>query len=239
MTWSIIARDPVSGRLGVAVATYSVAVGSRCPFVRPGVGAVATQSITNRYLAVSVLDALEVTKNPRDALEQALVADEGREFRQIHVIDCAGEVAVWTGRHCVEACGHTADAGVSVAGNTLKSAAVLDAALSAWRECASLPFAERLLSALGWGGDAGGDVRGTQSAALVVIGSDSLPEIDLRIDSSAQPIAALRGLLDVWRATVESTHGLRPSEENPGGSIDFESWEAQWREEGFDLKFRR
>ena len=125
MTWSIVAHDPESGAFAVAIATCAFAVGAHCPYVRSGVGAVATQSITNRYLGPAILDLIAGGVAPAQAIERALAADEGRQLRQVHAVDRLGRTAAWTGRHCVEWCGDRTAAHISVAGNMLAGEAVL------------------------------------------------------------------------------------------------------------------
>ncbi|HZB93077.1 MAG TPA: DUF1028 domain-containing protein, partial [Stellaceae bacterium] len=129
MTWSIVAYDPASGAFGVAVASRAFAIGARAPHLRAGVGAVATQSITNSYLGPRVLDGLAQGLAPEAAIEAALALDPGRELRQVQAIDRHGRSAAWTGRHCVDWAGHGAGAGASAAGNMLQSARVLAATL--------------------------------------------------------------------------------------------------------------
>ena len=102
MTWSIVAFDKASGAFGAAVATRAFAAGSFVPFVRAGVGAVGTQSVTNRYLGPAVLDGLARGLAPALAIESALAGDEGRDIRQLHAVDRHGRIAAWTGKHCVE-----------------------------------------------------------------------------------------------------------------------------------------
>src|SRR5580698_10476328 len=115
MTWSITAHDPNTGALAVAVATKAFAVGASCPFVRAGVGAVSTQSMTNRYLGPAILDGLARGLSPSAAIEGALAGDDGRGIRQVHVVDRLGRNAAWTGENCVEWRGSVAADGVSVA----------------------------------------------------------------------------------------------------------------------------
>ena len=119
MTWSIVAHDPNSGAFAVAVATKAFAVGASCPFVRAGVGAVSTQSMTNRYLGPAVLDAMARGLSPSAAIEGALAGDEGRGIRQVHAVDRHGHTAAWTGQNCVDWCGSVSAGGISVAGNML------------------------------------------------------------------------------------------------------------------------
>ena len=119
MTWSIVAHDPRTGAFAVAVTTCAFAVGASCPFVRSGVGAVSTQSMTNRYLGPAILDGLARGLSPAAAIEGALAGDDGKHLRQVHAVDRLGRTAAWTGRNCVEWCGSESAAGVSVAGNML------------------------------------------------------------------------------------------------------------------------
>ena len=110
MTWSIVAHDPATGAFAVAVATKAFAVGASCPFVRSGVGAVSTQSFTNRYLGPAILDAMARGLPPDAAIEGALAGDAGRGLRQVHAVDRHGRTAAWTGQNCVEWCGSVAGA---------------------------------------------------------------------------------------------------------------------------------
>src|SRR3954447_14403304 len=114
MTWSIVAHDPKTGDFAVALATKAFAVGASCPFVRAGVGAVSTQSMTNRYLGPAILDGLERGLHPTDAIEGALAGDTGRGIRQVHAVDRLGRTAAWTGANCVEWCGSVSAEGISV-----------------------------------------------------------------------------------------------------------------------------
>ena len=112
MTWSIVAHDPETGAFAVAVSTCNFAVGASCPFVRSGVGAVSTQSFTNRYLAPAILDGLERGLHPADAIQGALAGDRGAGIRQVHAVDRLGRSAAWTGANCVEWCGDSPQPGL-------------------------------------------------------------------------------------------------------------------------------
>src|SRR4030081_736778 len=116
MTWSITAYDPKTGAFAVAVATKAFAVGASCPFVRAGVGAVSTQSMTNRYLGSAILDGMARGLPPAAAIEGALAGDEGRGSRQVHAVDRFGRTAAWTGQNCVEWCGSGSAGGINDAG---------------------------------------------------------------------------------------------------------------------------
>ena len=235
MTWSILARDPMSGSFIVGITTCAFAVGASCPFVRAGVGAVATQSMTNRYLGPAVLDGLARGLHPADAIQGALAGDEGRGIRQVHAVDRHGRTAAWTGGNCVDWCGDAAAQDVSVAGNMLAGEAVVADYLAN----DPLPFPERILSALDAGEAAGGDRRGRQSAALKLISTEDFPDIDLRVDDHLEPLTELRRLLSIWRR--ERAPGLltAPRKDNPSGFTDLDAIEESWKARGMALRFRR
>lgn len=194
MTFSIVARDPVTGALGVATATAGPAVGALVPHTRLAVGAVATQAMTNPYLAFDTLDHLQ-SEPAQVALDAALAGDDKADLRQVIVVDAAGRTAAWTGRQCMGFAGHAAGEGVAVAGNLLAGPVVLDRMLSAFQSASRSGFAQALLHALEAGAAAGGDSRGVGSAALRVQGGQSFPDVDLRIDLSDDPLRAMDELL--------------------------------------------
>lgn len=239
MTWSLLAHEPESGSFAVAVTTCALAVGASCPFVRSGVGAVSTQSMTNRYLGPAVLDAMARGLSPAAAIEGALVGDDGKHLRQIHALDRHGRSAAWTGENCVEWAGHRIGTGWSVAGNMLSGEPVIADTIASFLARQDLDLAERMLSALQAGEAAGGDKRGRQSAALKLITTEDFPDIDLRVDDHANPLNEMERLLQIWRLTRGP--GLRnaPSRAYPSGSINMDAIEANWRKQGLDLKFRR
>jgi len=249
MTWSIVTHDPATGAFAVAVATRAFAVGASCPFVRAGVGAVSTQSMTNRYLGPAILDGLARGLDPASAIEGALAGDAGSGLRQVHAIDRHGRTAAWTGRNCVEWCGSVAGAliagggvaggGVSVAGNMLAGEAVIAETLTSFRAEEKLPLPERLMRAMLAGQEAGGDRRGRQSAAMRLITTEDFPDLDLRVDDHPDPLAELDRLLGLWREQAESRLAAAPRRANPAGFIDLDAIEAGWRARGIDLHFRR
>ena len=238
MTWSIIAFDPASGSFGVAVASRALAIGGRMPHVRAGVGAVATQSISNAYLGPRVLDLIAAGMAPSAAIKEALDADGGRELRQLHAVDRRGRCAAWTGRHCVEWAGESCGEGVSVAGNMLANERVAAATLAGF-VAARGPLAERLVAALEAGDAAGGDRRGRQAAVLLVATAEDFAEINLRVDDHAAPLAELRRLLALYREQLEPNAAIYPSKTNPSGMTDLDAIEARWRDRGLKLRFRR
>ena len=239
MTWSIVAHDPATGAFAVAVATKAFAVGASCPFVRSGVGAVSTQSLTNRYLGPAILDAMARGLPPDAAIEGALAGDSGRGLRQVHAVDRQGRTSAWTGENCVEWCGSVAAPCVSVAGNMLAGEPVVAATLAAWETHPELEMPERLMQAMEAGEAAGGDRRGKQSAAMVMITTEDFPDLSLRVDDHAEPLMELRRLLGIWRREGQPRIGMSPSKANPSGFIDMDAIEAGWRARGLDLRFRR
>ena len=239
MTWSIVAHDPATGAFAVAVATKAFAVGASCPFVRAGVGAVSTQSFTNRYLAPAILDALERGLAPDAAIESALAGDAGNGIRQVHAVDRHGRTAAWTGRNCVTWCGSVAAPGVSVAGNMLAGEPTVAATLTAWQASAALPMPERLMAAMEAGEAAGGDRRGRQSAAMKLITTEDFADLDLRVDDHVQPLTELRRLLEIWRRERAPGLAMAPRKADPSGFTDLDAIEAGWMARGLDLRFRR
>ncbi|MBL6078871.1 DUF1028 domain-containing protein [Belnapia sp. T18] len=239
MTWSIVAHDPATGAFAVAVTTCAFAVGASCPFVRSGVGAVSTQSMTNRYLGPAVLDGMARGLSPTAAIESALAGDEGRGIRQVHAVDRHGRSAAWTGQNCVEWCGDRPGQGFSVAGNMLAGEAVLADTMAAFVTKDDLPLAERLVAALEAGDAAGGDRRGRQSAALLLTTTEDFPDINLRVDDHPEPLGELGRLLGLWRREREPGLRDQPRKANPSGWIDLDAIEAGWRRKGSSLRFRR
>jgi uncharacterized Ntn-hydrolase superfamily protein len=198
-TYSIVARCPRTGQLGVAVSSAVPAVGSMCPYTAAGVGAVSTQSWVNPALAMEVLAALRRGLGAEAALRDAIAADPGRELRQIGVVDAAGQAASHTGALCTDWHGQIVGESFAVQGNMLAGAQVLDAMASAFMAAASEPLDERLMRALEAGQRAGGDKRGKQSAALRIAGREAWPDVDLRVDEHASPVRELRRVLGVAR----------------------------------------
>lgn len=239
MTWSIVAHDVASGAFAVAVTTCNLAVGAACPFLRTAVGAVSTQSMSNRYLGPVVLEGLARGLSPQLALDSALAGDEGRGLRQIHVVDRHGAVAAHTGANCVEWCGSVAGDGFSVAGNMLANGEVAAATAEVFATRTDLALPERLMAALHAGQAAGGDRRGRQSAALMVTTTEDFPDINLRVDDHGEPLVELSRLLALWRVQAEPGQAGRPSRANPAGVLDLDVIEAGWKARGMDLRFRR
>lgn len=239
MTWSIVAHDPATGAFAVAVTTCAFAVGASCPFVRAGIGAVSTQSMTNRYLGPAVLDGLARGLAPAAAIEGALAGDDGAHLRQVHAVDRHGRTAAWTGRHCVEWCGSAEQPGLSIAGNMLAGPAVVGDTLTRYLADAHLPLPERLMAALDAGQAAGGDRRGRQSAAMLLTTTEDFPDINLRVDDHADPLAELRRLLTLWRDQAAPRLATAPRRADPSGVTDLDAIEAGWKARGLALRLRR
>jgi len=239
MTWSIVAHERATGAFAVAVTTCAFAVGASCPYVRAGVGAVSTQSMTNRYLGPAVLDGMARGLSPAAAIEGALAGDDGRGLRQVHAVDRHGRSAAYTGANCVEWCGEITSSFVSVAGNMLAGAAVLADTYAAYVTNCGLALPERLLAGLDAGEAAGGDRRGRQSAALVMVTTEDFPDLSLRVDDHAQPIAELRRIFGIWQRDRAPYLQDQPSKARPSGSTDLDAIEERWAKAGLDLRFRR
>lgn len=203
-TFSIVARCPRTGRLGVAVSTAVPSVGSICPFVQSGVGAVSTQSWVNPYLAIDALALMQQGTAAPSALNTVIASDEGRALRQFGIVDARGVASAYTGGDCTPWCGHRIGPGYAVQGNMLANETVVAEMEAAFIGSEMEDLAERLMRALEAGQAAGGDKRGKQSAALKIHGQEAYPWLDLRVDEHASPVKELRRVLGV--ASVQ----LRP-----------------------------
>jgi uncharacterized Ntn-hydrolase superfamily protein len=226
VTWSVVARDD-SGAFGVAVASKFFAVGALCPHAASAVGALATQALVNPLYAAAALEAMARNTEPAEIVRSLTRADEGREHRQVHIIDRAGRVAAHTGAACIDWCGHRAGAGFSVAGNMLAGPRVIADTASAFEASRALPFAERLIAAMEAGEAAGGDKRGKQAAALIVYTTELYPALDLRVDDHPEPIAELRRLYEVSLDRFQPFVSCLPSARDPVGVTDRAVIEAE------------
>ncbi len=211
-TYSIVARDPATGNFGVAVQSHWFQVGTAVPWLEAGVGAVATQSFTRVDYGPLGLALMRSGKTADEALQSLLATDPERDVRQVAMVDRAGRVAAWTGPKCIQAAGNQAGKGYSVQANLMDAPAVWPAMAHAY-ESADGDFAERLLAALDAAQAAGGDIRGRQSAALVIVRAESSGRpwedrlVDLRVDDSPAPLAELRRLLELRHAYDEEDLG--------------------------------
>lgn len=204
-TYSIVALEKETGRLGVAVQSHYFGVGPIVPWVEKGVGAVATQSMAEITYGSLGLELMRAGKTAPHALKALLAADDERETRQVGMVDMAGNVAVHTGNKCIAEAGHLAGEGYSVQANLMLNDRVPTAMSLAFEE-ATGDLPERLMVTLEAAEQAGGDVRGRQSAALVIAPGPDEPKlgygfnvVDLRIEDHEQPLLALRRLLTIHR----------------------------------------
>jgi uncharacterized Ntn-hydrolase superfamily protein len=207
MTYSLVARDASTGEMGVAVQSHWFSVGSIVSWAQPGVGAVATQSIAEPAYGPRLLERLGAGAVPGEALEQLLSEDEEARFRQVAVVDATGRVAAHTGSGCIEHAGQVEGDGFSAQANMMRSPEVWPAMAAAF-EGTEGPLARRLLAALYAGEGAGGDVRGRQSASLVVVAPRGEPwarDVELRVEDHPEPLAELRRLLDLHEAYALAT----------------------------------
>jgi len=204
-TFSIVARDSVTGDLGVAVQSHYFAVGPVVPWAEPGVGAVATQSLVEIAYGPKGLALMKAGKPAPDALAELVAADSGRGGRQVAMIDTRGRVAAYTGPKCIQPAGHEVGEQFSCQANLMSNDRIWPSMAKAYR-AAKGDLAERLLEALEAAQKVGGDIRGQQSAAILIVKGTASDRpwadriMDLRVDDSPKPIAELRRLVTEWRA---------------------------------------
>ena len=219
-TFSIVARDPKTGEMAVAVQSHWFSVGTSVSWGEAGVGVVATQSFTNKSFGLRGLALLKSGKSAQQALDELLAADEGREVRQVAILDNQGRVATHTGKKCVDMAGHQQGSQFSVQANMMLNNTVWGAMAKAYEASASLPLAERALAALDAAQGAGGDIRGRQSAALLVVRGTATEGpwadrlVDLRVEDSDKPLVELRRLLQLHRAYDHMNAGDLAVEKN-------------------------
>jgi uncharacterized Ntn-hydrolase superfamily protein len=219
MTWSILARDPATGTLGVAVASRFFAVGAICPFVEGRIGALATQALVNPMYAVHAMPRLRLGEPPETILSALVSPDPGADQRQFHIIGATGRIAQHTGTNCVDWAGHVAAENVSVAGNMLAGEATVRATLDAYLS-ATGSMAERLLTAMEAGEKAGGDKRGKQSAGMKIASNDPYPDLDIRADDHPDPLSELRRLHKVSQERFAVFRRLLAGNDSAWGALD-------------------
>ncbi|MBV9518478.1 MAG: DUF1028 domain-containing protein [Hyphomicrobiales bacterium] len=220
MTWSIIARDPRTGEMAIAVATKFFAVGSRVPHLRAGVGALATQALTNPLYGTRGLVLLEARVPAADVVRLLTSADRGQASRQLHVMDADGHVGAHTGSDCVEWAGHLAGRDCSCAGNMLAGPQVVADTVEAFERNSALPMSKRMIEAMKAGEAAGGDKRGKQSACLVIVSTEEYSDLDLRVDDHMDPLAELERLEEVSRERWVHYRKFLPRKLDPVGELD-------------------
>jgi uncharacterized Ntn-hydrolase superfamily protein len=226
MTWSIIAHDVKTGMVGLAVSTCAFAVGARVPSIETGVGVVASQSFVNPFYGPQALALLKQGASAQEAVDAITRADEGRSQRQVHIMDNQFRFAAFTGDGCVDWCGHLIRETYSVAGNMLAGPQVIETTADFYAAHPELPFAQRLLSALKAGEDAGGDKRGKQSAALLIHDQEDYAYLDIRVDDHADPLAELMRVEEKSRGRYMHYRKFMPSKASPFGIIDRQELES-------------
>jgi uncharacterized Ntn-hydrolase superfamily protein len=204
-TFSIVARDPVTGELGVAVQSHWFSVGSIVTWAEAGVGAIATQSFVDPSYGKLGLELMRSGKTAPDALKALLAGDDGRDVRQVAMIDARGNVDAWTGKNDIPAAGHIIGRNFSVQANLMLNERIWPAMAQAFEKTKG-DLADRMLAALDAAQAAGGDIRGRQSAAIIVVTGKPTGQawkdrtFDLRVDDSPEPLQELRRLVTLQRA---------------------------------------
>lgn len=215
MTYSIVACDLEQGQLGVAVQTHQMSVGSVVPWVQPGVGAVATQSLTNIHFGPMGLDFLAEGVSPQRVIDALIASDVQADRRQVAVVSPDGQVAAWTGAGCIPFAGHYIGNGYSVQANMMVREGVITAMYTAYEQTHG-DLADRMLAAMQAAQHAGGDIRGMQSAAIIVSNRERHDENDvpcrkfiynLRVDEHEKPLQELGRLVRLRKAQIHSIRG--------------------------------
>lgn len=202
MTFSMVAWCPETKMTGVVISTAIPAVGAFCTYGAPGVGSVATQSWTNPYLGINALKAMRSGASLGDALKNVLSGDQGRERRQVGIVDANGNCVSFTGTDCTGWSGSLQGNGWSAQGNMLTGPSTLQAMGESFTESIAHPLGDRLTKALSAGQKAGGDKRGRQSAALLIHSTEEYPRVDLRVDDHQNPTDELTRLWGITNTQI-------------------------------------
>ncbi len=211
-TYSIVARDSVTGEMGVAVQSHWFSVGTLVSWGEAGVGVIATQSFINASFGLRGLNLLKQGLTPQQVVDFLISSDEGRDVRQLAVLDSKGRTAAYTGKNCIQPAGHIVGKNFSVQANLMMNNKVWPAMAKAFKNTKG-KLAERILAALQAAQNTGGDIRGKQSAALLVVKGKSTGKVwedrlvDLRVDDSKEPLKELARLLKVHRAYEHMNNG--------------------------------
>lgn len=219
-TFSIVARDEVTGEMAVGVQSHWFSVGTAVSWGEAGVGVVATQSFVNKSYGLKGLALMKQGKTAPDALKELLAADEGREVRQVAMIDANGNVNAYTGKNCIDYASNIVGKNYSVQSNMMLTNNVCEAMSKAFLKSEGKPLAERVLIAMQAAQAVGGDIRGKQSAAILVVAGKSKAEpwnerlIDLRVDDHKAPLDELDKLLRLYRAYEHMDKGDLATEKN-------------------------
>jgi len=215
MTFSIAARCPRTGMLGVATSSKALAAGGMVPHCRAGVGAIASQSFVNPYLGIDGLELLAQGLPAERAIERLIEDDPGRALRQIAVVDKDGRAAAYTGEKCIPWAGQVSGAGYVCLGNILEREEVVQSMARAFETTLIEELPERLVQALEAGQEAGGDRRGRQSAGIIVVSEELYPSCDLRVDDHADPVPELRRVFEVYKREQIPFLQMMPRRDDP------------------------
>ena len=205
-TYSIVARDASTGEMGVGVQSHYFSVGSIVSWGESGIGVVATQSLVNASFGLRGLGFLKQGKSPQEALDILIAADEGRDVRQVAILDAQGRVATHTGSKCIIHAGHITGDNFSVQANMMLTDKVWSAMAKSFKSNANLPLAERIIKTMEAAETVGGDIRGKQSAAILIVGGKEAQNkwedkiIDLRVEDHDEPVKELGRLVKLYRA---------------------------------------
>lgn len=233
MTWSIIAREPETGTFGLALATRFFAAGALVPHTAPDAGVVATQALVNPTYGPGGLEMLRAGRPAAEVVAELVAPDQGRPARQVHLMGLDGEAAAYTGAGCVDWAGARSERDLSVAGNMLAGADVVEATFETFRARADLPLVERLIAAMRAGEAEGGDKRGKQSACLVIQDRRPYRWLDLRVDDHADPLGELARLHAVAGERYLAFRHAFPTADRPWGIWDRAEIEAMIRDRRF------
>ena len=221
-TFSIVGRCDRTGQLGVAVSTADVAAGRMVTWAKAGVGALATQSWPSLYLAIDALRLMEGGSSAPEAMAGVLADDPGRSVRQVGVVDSRGGSATFSGDECTTWYGGINGPSFAVQGNMLIRGETVSAMAASFAQTDGMDLAERLVQAIEAGQTAGGDKRGRQCAALLVVDKEEFPLWDLRVDENANPVSELRRIYEIAKTDLlPFVQGL-PTRANPMGSLSDE-----------------
>ena len=219
-TFSIVAQDPKTGEMAVGVQSHWFSVGTSVPWAKSGVGVVATQSFVDQRYGYEGLKLMENGRNALEALEELKEKDDGAAFRQVAMLSVDGSIAAFTGEKCVEAASHLIEDNYSIQANMMEDENVVYAMRKAYEENSNLALAERIVAAMKAAQASGGDIRGKQSSALIVVEKEAPEEpwqdkkIDLRVEDHKTPVEELSRLLNIHRAYEFMTEGDIAMENN-------------------------
>jgi len=242
-TYSIVAYDPVTGEMGVAVQSHWFSVGTIVSWAEAGVGAVATQSFSNPAFGPDGLAMIKSGMSAQDVLDSLIRSDDGREVRQLAIVDNQGNVAAWTGNDCIPAAGHLVGEYFAVQANLMLNDQVWPAMKTAY-ESAGGSLEEKMLAAMEAAQSVGGDIRGQQSAAMLVVKKRATGNLwidrktDIRIDDHPEPVKELRRIYNVKRAYDYMNEGdVAMEQDSMGKALDLYAQALELYPDNPEVKF--